>query len=249
MTLPAVTGPYTSVHCRLSLLRSSIRTTPALKDGEYARQDEDDRFVDYTGAIESIVTSTGDNDGGMFETNLRDERYLPFEGQGAIGRWQIELPTPYRSWDYDSLSDVVLHVRYTAREGGGTVAEGATGVIEDVLSDDTQAPLTRVLGLRRDFPTQWQAFAGGDEDFQATLTMAYFPFIAQSHDVQVTDLELIAADGEDFVTLTLPGLTADDATTALAGDGAQLSVPEDAKVMIRDAGRDVFLRIEYGLST
>jgi hypothetical protein len=27
----------------------------------------------------------------MFELNFRDERYLPFEGAGAISTWQLEL--------------------------------------------------------------------------------------------------------------------------------------------------------------
>jgi hypothetical protein len=38
--------------------------------------------VDYIGAVQSIVTSGGSNDSGIFETNLRDERFLPFEGAG-----------------------------------------------------------------------------------------------------------------------------------------------------------------------
>ena len=30
---------------------------------------------------------------GMFETNLRDERFLPFEGAGAISSWTLTLPS------------------------------------------------------------------------------------------------------------------------------------------------------------
>ena len=84
LSIPSVVGPYTSVNCTLSLLKSSLRKSPLPKDGEYTRQgSEDDRFVDYIGAVQSIVTSSGQNDSGMFETNLRDERFLPFEGAGA----------------------------------------------------------------------------------------------------------------------------------------------------------------------
>src|SRR3989442_6700916 len=58
LSMPSVVGPYTSVHCTLSLLRSSVRKSPTLKDGEYARQGaDDDRVVDYIGAVQSIVTS------------------------------------------------------------------------------------------------------------------------------------------------------------------------------------------------
>src|SRR5260370_24714385 len=46
LSIPSVVGPYTNVHCTLSLLRSSVRTSPVPKDGGYARQGiEDDRFL------------------------------------------------------------------------------------------------------------------------------------------------------------------------------------------------------------
>ena len=95
LSIPSVSGPYTSVNCTLSLLRSTVRKSPVLKDGEYRRttNEEDDRFVDYYGTVESVVTSSGTNDSGLFETTLRDERFLPFEGAGAISTWRVELPS------------------------------------------------------------------------------------------------------------------------------------------------------------
>src|SRR4029077_1238554 len=96
VSIPSVVGPYTGVHCTVTLLGSTIRKSPELKDGEYARQGAgDDRFVDYAGATTSIVTSTGSNDTGLFETNLRDERFLPFEGAGAESTWKLDLPASY----------------------------------------------------------------------------------------------------------------------------------------------------------
>ncbi len=92
LSIPCVAGPYTSVNCTLSLLKSSLRKSPIAGD-DYVRQgSEDDRFVDYISAVQSIVTSTGQNDSGMFETNLRDERFLPFEGAGAESTWKLDLP-------------------------------------------------------------------------------------------------------------------------------------------------------------
>ena len=85
LSIPSVTGPYTSVSCTLSLLRSTVRKSPLLKDDEYKRiGSEDDRFADYFGTIQSVVTSSANNDSGMFETNLPDERFLPFEGAGVL---------------------------------------------------------------------------------------------------------------------------------------------------------------------
>jgi len=85
LSIPCITGPYTSVNCTLTLTKSSIRKSSLLHDDTYARESsEDDRFSDYFGSLQSIVTSSGQNDSGLFETNLRDERYLSFEGSGVI---------------------------------------------------------------------------------------------------------------------------------------------------------------------
>ena len=57
VSIPCVTGPYTSINCTLTLLKSSIRKDPLLRDGEYAREGpEDDRFSDHFGGGQSIVT-------------------------------------------------------------------------------------------------------------------------------------------------------------------------------------------------
>src|SRR4030095_11358161 len=38
LSIPSVTGPYTSVNCTLTMLKSSIRKSPILADGVYARE-------------------------------------------------------------------------------------------------------------------------------------------------------------------------------------------------------------------
>ena len=95
LTLPCVTGPYTGVHCRLTLLSSMTRIDPELRPpahgcccaggrehSEYEPCRDDPRIVREYAARESIATSSGQNDSGLFELNFRDERYLPFEYSG-----------------------------------------------------------------------------------------------------------------------------------------------------------------------
>lgn len=114
VSVPSVAGPYTSVNCTLTLLKSGIRKSPVLRDGAYAREDaEDDRFDDYFGSLQSIVTSSAQHDSGLFETNLRDERYLPFENSGVVSEWRLALPSnPSKGeptqFDYDTIADVIL---------------------------------------------------------------------------------------------------------------------------------------------
>src|SRR5690606_26785130 len=115
VTIPCVTGPYTSVTAKLSLLSSAIRTQGS-SGGSYAYTGfEDRRFAHRVGNIQSIATSSAQDDSGLFELNFNDERYLPFEGSGVIGRWRLELPTAARQFDYHSISDVIMNMSYTAR--------------------------------------------------------------------------------------------------------------------------------------
>ena len=135
LTIPCVTGPYTGVHCRVTLLSSMTRIDPRLDPpptrcccecGSRQRlrsvpARSAHRSQSYA-AREAIATSSGQNDSGLFELNFRDERYLPFEYQGAVSRWRIELPPENNYFDMDTLSDVIFNLNYTAREGGETAA-------------------------------------------------------------------------------------------------------------------------------
>ncbi|MBV1860931.1 MAG: hypothetical protein KUG77_21120, partial [Nannocystaceae bacterium] len=121
VSLPTVTGPYVSTAGRLTLLSSQLRT-----DGVPGSE----LFSVPPGGTSSIALSTGQSDSGMHEPNLRDERYLPFEGKGAVSQWSLRLPRA-RSFDYASISDVVLEISYTAREGDPSFRDA----VEDELSE------------------------------------------------------------------------------------------------------------------
>ena len=131
-----------------------------LRDGVYARENaKDDRFNDYFGSVQSIVTSLAQDDSGLFETNLRDERYLPFENSTVISEWQLQLPAdPSKKdpvqFDYQSISDVILHIRYTAREGGRLLRNGAIAHVKELFADAQAAGSVRLFSVRHEFPTE-----------------------------------------------------------------------------------------------
>src|SRR5437667_5851945 len=148
LTLPCVTGPYTTIACTLRLLKNGIRITTANGDNGYPHNtddqglpSDDDRFVENNIPFKAIAASNAQNDSGVFELSFRDERYLPFEGAGAISDWSRELfsdlPSnnpdpanpdfgrPLRQFAYKSISDAILHIKYTAREDAGPFKNGA----------------------------------------------------------------------------------------------------------------------------
>jgi Tc toxin complex TcA C-terminal TcB-binding domain len=124
ITIPGVAGPYRTINCRLTLLSSKIRIRgdPA---PPYREQPSDARFQYDSVAVQSIGTSAGRNDSGPFELHFEDEGYLPFEGAGAISRWRIDLPMETNAFDFATISDIVLELGYTAREGGQLLREAA----------------------------------------------------------------------------------------------------------------------------
>ncbi len=248
LSIPAVVGPYTSVNCTLSLLRSSLRKSPVAGD-DYARQgSEDDRFVDYIGAVQSIVTSGASNDSGMFETNLRDERFLPFEGAGAESTWKLDLPKPtdYPAFDYATISDVILHIRYTARQG---VNPGKVrSALGDLFAQASQSNMALLFSLRHDFPTEWATFVNSANPFTATIRKDFFPYFTQGKTITITGLELYSADvtkhepvgGQDLSALS------NDLNNELEQRKFILAAGP-TPVLERSAGAQVFLIVRYTL--
>jgi len=245
VSLPSVSGPYTAVNCKVSLVRSEIRVSPTLSDDTFERQGADDeRFVDYYGLMQSVVTSGSMNDGGLFETNLRDERFLPFEGAGAVGTWRLELPKEFKPFDYRTLSDVIVHLRYTARQGGGPLAEHASTELRAHLQNADNSGLSMFMSMRSDFSAEWAAFSGGTQDFSFSLRKDYFPYFVQEENIVVTALDLYAANGSALARRTELPASAMNAEINGGAFSTNLSFAADSSILKRDA-RDVFLVVRY----
>jgi hypothetical protein len=210
LSIPCVTGPYTSVNCTLMLAKSSIRKDPATGDGYARLGTEDSRFSDHFGSMQAIVTSSAQNDSGMFETNLRDERYLPFENSGVVSEWRLQLPANPSAgeppqFDYDTISDVILHVRYTAREGGGLLRNGAIGHVKDLIKAAQASGSARLFSLRHEFPSEWANFqsqtpaAGQRFELKINLRPEHYPFWSQGRLNGVTRVDILAKKTQQSV--------------------------------------------------
>jgi hypothetical protein len=209
LTIPCVVGPYTSINCTLTLLsnRARITSTPAQPYHLDPNDLNDDRFIVNFAAQQSIATSHAQNDSGVFELNFRDERYLPFEGAGAISEWQIELPKTTNAFDFSTISDLVLHLKYTAREGGEGLRTAARDDRKKMISDAALSPLARLFSLKTEFPTEWHRFlhpnepAAGQEylhKINLELTMERFPFLFRGEQLELNNLTLFLKLREGF---------------------------------------------------
>ncbi|GAB2519240.1 Tc toxin subunit A-related protein [Nocardia heshunensis] len=259
-------GPYTTVGMTLSLVDSRYRTAAAARPGATTDKDKyaedpgnDPRFAYHVASMSSIATSTAVSDSGLFELNFHDDRYLPFEGAGAISTWQLELPTAYPQFDHDTISDLILHIRYTAREGGSafrTMVEKATAaVINETLTAEGEKGLHIAFSLRESFPTEWWQLTDTGST-TLTLGLEHLPFFARDHAPTLTALSCAASvDGApagfaitiDGTSRTLnrdpamPTLCTGSAGTPSLGTPISLSC-DPAKL------RDLVLLVTYSLT-
>lgn len=154
LSIPCVAGPYTTISCKLSLVNSKYRETGVNKHSPV--YDSDDQYKQLYGSIQSIATSHAQNDSGMFEFSFRDERYLPFEGAGAISTWHIELPSAFAAqFDHDSISDVIIHMNYTALDEGSLAGDSAANVLHRL---NVQDGFMRLFSMKREFSNEWYAY-------------------------------------------------------------------------------------------
>ena len=110
----------------------------------------------------------GEKNNGVF-SRFDTERYLPFEGTGAVSSWRLELGGGV---DPRQLADVSIEVKYSARQGGAAFAGAVRGLLkpEDAV---------RGFDLAREFPDEWGAFLSGEEEqLVLTLSPAHFPGMA-----------------------------------------------------------------------
>jgi hypothetical protein len=198
VTVPCVTGPYSGVNATLTLLQNRIRRNSVNADQPYTGPD-DVNFIVNTGGIQSVAISSGRDDAGLFQLNYQDERYLPFEGAGAISRWRLELADPFRGFDYDSISDVVLKIAYTAREGGRAVAAPVIAALDARLGGIVNATATtglyQLFQLRRDFGTTMHHFLNpaGADDHAASFDLAidHLPYVFRGRTIDIDNVTLL----------------------------------------------------------
>lgn len=264
MSLPCIAGPHTSVSAKLSLVSNKYRknVNPDNLNGTGYAEDpgNDERFFYNVGAIQSIVTSNAQQDSGLFELNFRDDRYLPFEGTGAISTWRIELPNKdMAQFNYDTIADVVLHLSYTAREGGSslrTLAEtDLTDRLNAIQQELSQTGLHTTINFKHEMPNEWHLLKTNGTA-EVILDNSRLPYLAQAMAATIEKVILLAkADGNpanlpidiDTVQVNLARI---DAWKTCKGETTAISLDTAFTIALTPANlgklQDLTLVIKYG---
>jgi len=200
ITIPCVAGPYSGVNAKLTLLSNSIRKTTEVgedPDSYPKRIDEtDERFIENLAMIQSIATSNAQNDSGLFVLDFNDMRYLPFEGAGVISSWQLELPETFRSFDYNTINDVIVTINYTSKDGGDILKTSAEGHLSIFTQNSEKKPLEQLFVMKNDFSNEWHRFfnPADDEDGQnltINIKKMHFPYMFHRDIIHVATIDII----------------------------------------------------------
>ena len=194
LTIPSITGPYTNLSSTLTLQSDKVRIV-AKKD---AGETDSENLQFNLASVKSIATSSGQSDSGVFQLDFRDERYLPFEGAGVISEWKLALNDPQLAqFDYGTISDVIMHINYTARDGGetyrATVETGLLSMINDYFGSGKN--LQQLISVKQTLADEWARLANttGDGTYLLSLDLGLdnFPYYLKSRGVAITKLTIL----------------------------------------------------------
>lgn len=159
ISIPAVLGPYQDFHVTLTqisnqvILKADVNAVNFLLGGSDAETPAADVLRTNWNNSQMIAVSRGVNDSGMFEINFNDQRYLPFEGTGAVSNWKLNMPESTNLFNFESVSDVIIQIKYTAFNGGNLFRQ-------QVLQLDPMRTRTgsRFFNMAQNFSQQWYTF-------------------------------------------------------------------------------------------
>ena len=188
ISIPCISGPYTSISAKLIHKSSSYRTL--------GTSDSSFRAFSEANFEQSISISSAQNDSGVFELNFRDEKYMPFERLGAVSSWRLELPTEVEQFDYNTIADVILHIKYTAREGGDTLKNAANASIRTKLNEIKQAITDDVglhfaINLKHDMPNEWLLLKT-TRSVKLKIHKSRLPYFVQAIAISIENVHFVA---------------------------------------------------------
>lgn len=201
ITVPALVGPYQNVKATLTQTGSQVLIEPDVDGVAFllgasgSTTPPRDSLRSNWHANQKVAISRSIDDSGMFQLNFNDDRYLPFEGTGAVSRWEFSMPKQTNRFDFSNISDVVIKLSYTALMGG---EEFKAGVIELLQQQGYMGYVAFNFGVQ--FPSEWYSFmnppAGAQgQQFSFEMLSTYFPFGMNIEKVSAIYLQLNLAPG------------------------------------------------------
>jgi hypothetical protein len=184
---------------------------------------------------ETVALSLPIGSTGVFEMDNSSEMYLPFEGHGVDGSWQLSMPKASNRFDFSTIADVLISIEYSA-VNNFDYGQQVTKLLKPTLQAE------RAFSFRNQFSDAWYdlhnsqlleepqrmivQFSIGRNDFPANFerigmqhVMLYFSRVdGLSQEIQVEHLKLIASAGLEVLGTT--ARTIDGTISTRRGNGS-----------------------------
>ncbi|MBL4647814.1 MAG: hypothetical protein JKY13_02490, partial [Gammaproteobacteria bacterium] len=207
LSIPAIVGPYQNIQATLTQTTNRVVLEPDIKGVKsLLPNDEQQDATALPTSIRSnwyanqqVAITRGINDDGLFVLNFGDERYVPFEGTGAISEWELSMPPASNPIDFNSITDVIIQLKYTATDGSKTLVEGDGSKTPVTFRDAVIEQLPDYSGyyylsLSQAYPAAWRAFLNQSaRELDFTVNRSLFPF-----NLQYTDSGLAVGSIDDM---------------------------------------------------
>ncbi|KAF4998580.1 hypothetical protein FDECE_11749 [Fusarium decemcellulare] len=131
LSVPCIVGPHVTVAATLSLTEHKYRISSVPSRGD----DHHDSSEQSTN-VEHFRTDRLESRDG--------DRFQPFQGAGAVSTWCLTLPTTMVQFDHQAISDVVIHMQYTAVDGGPLLHRAASEGVETFSKKVKEVVITKV---------------------------------------------------------------------------------------------------------
>lgn len=148
LSLPALLGPYQNIRATLTQTQSRLLIKADIEGVKYLspqldQGEGDGRYVMRSlRPSQQVCLSSATQDIGLVTPPESDDRYLPFEGTGAVSDWNLKFPRVARQTELlQGLSDIVMEVRYHARYGGALFEQQ----VEALLPEDAAGSFARAV--------------------------------------------------------------------------------------------------------
>jgi hypothetical protein len=189
ITLPAVVGPYQTIHATLTQLSNQLVLKPDIEVvkfllGETTKVPGPEALRSNVWTNQQIALSKGLDDSGLFQLNFDDPRFVPFEGTGAISSWRLSMPPQTNRLNFSTITDVLIQLSYTALDGGAVFRQQV--LQQPQLATYVGSPL---FSLAQVYSLQWFTFMADHSDPAVqSLSFPVSPGVVPPH---VDDAELV----------------------------------------------------------
>ena len=178
--------------------------------------------------------------------------YLPFEGAGAVSDWKLEFPELMRLFNYNTITDVIVHLSYTALDDTSyrrAVEDNIRGSLETLASS---GGLQRFTSLKHEFSTAYSRILRSTETssriIEFEITQHHFPYFLAGENLSMSGATVYRLPKgvnavpaiEHRLSLTINAITSDTLDSARS-----LSVRSNVVEFSPEEVEDIWILLRY----